>query len=140
MLSYSDRGLRSHTGGQCILLCPPTAMLSSHSASSHYSTVHFSNSKHISISHPQVLKVKKCRKIAKSFVALEGGIFRQFFNSSDCYFKTNLNAIQILMPYSFLLSAPECLLPLYKGCFLNNNPGSIICHFHQVPALRSYTF
>lgn len=44
------------------------------------------------------------------------------------------------MPYSFSLSVLECWLSPCKGCFLNNNPGSIICHFHQVPALYSYTF
>lgn len=58
----------------------------------------------------------------------------QFLNSSECHLRP------ILMPYSFSLSAFECLLPPYKGCFLNNNPGSIICHFHQVPALYSQTF
>lgn len=39
------------------------------------------------------------------------------------------------MPYPLLLPALEGLLPPYTGCLLSNNPGSIICHFRQVPAL-----
>lgn len=44
------------------------------------------------------------------------------------------------MPSSFLLSAHEYRLPPTQGWFLNNYPGTITCHFHQVPPLGSYTF
>lgn len=72
----------------------------------------FKEAKHISLAHRQGLKVKEVEKDCKEFVvALEGGIFTQSLNSSDCYLR------QILMPYSFFLSALECLLPPYKGVF-----------------------
>ena len=94
----------------------------------------FQQAKRISFPHPQILKVREVEKDCEVFViVLEGGILMQLLNSSECHLRP------ILMPHSSL-SAFECLLPPYKGCFLNNNPGSIICHFHQVPALYSYTF
>lgn len=130
-LSVLDRA-DSHISGQCVLLCTPTASTKlSFNKFKLLNCTLFKQETHKSLPRPRVPKGRKCRVFCRC--CFGRGPFSCSLQTPDFYLS------QISTPSS-LPSALSCLLPLYKGCFLNNNPRSIICHFHQAPALCGYTF